>query len=121
MTDFGMSVHSSEDRQSPRDRTRHSRTAVSVAAEQCVRLRRETFGALGTSHDGSTLGRDLRARLRESIVLYVAALRHENLTPERTLVLVKSALLDADSMPDSHRRSVMEEAVRWAVDAYYSS
>ena len=40
--------------------------------------------------------------------------------PERAVVLVKTAVIEPDSYPDKHNRHVVEEAVRWAVDAYYA-
>ena len=63
----------------------------------------------------------LRETLRESVMAYATALRRTSVPPERAVVLVKSAVLESDSYPDKHNRHVVEEAVRWAVDAYYAT
>jgi len=55
------------------------------------------------------------------VVAYVSVLRHIEIPPERAIVLVKSAVIESDACPDKHNRHVVEEAVRWAVDAYYAA
>lgn len=63
----------------------------------------------------------LRAQLRASVTAYVRRLKAEGLPPERTIVLVKSAVRDGTppELDAWEARELMEDVVRWSVEAYY--
>ncbi len=63
----------------------------------------------------------LGAQLRASVTAYVHHLRADGLPPERMLVLVKSAVHDATpaALDVDEARRLMEDVVRWSVEAYY--
>jgi hypothetical protein len=41
--------------------------------------------------------------------------------PERTLVVVKTAFSEAAPRQDDNNRAVLEDIVKWVVDAYYAA
>jgi hypothetical protein len=63
----------------------------------------------------------LRAELRAAVTAYVRYLRVDGVPPERMLVLVKSAIREAAPPElDAHEaRDLVEDVVRWSVEAYY--
>ena len=65
----------------------------------------------------------LRAELRTSVTAYVRHLRDEGVPPERMLVLVKSTLRESTpaDLDALEARALMEDVVRWSVDAYYEA
>ena len=63
----------------------------------------------------------LRDGLRDSVRVYAAILRRTEIPPERAIILVKSAVRESDGYPDNRHHEMVEEAVRWAVDAYYAA
>ena len=121
MTDFGIEFRSSDDFSHLRDRVAAARAHTRAAVEQYVRLRREADATREASRELRAQAEDLRARLRDSVMTYAAVLRGTNVPPERAVVLVKSVVVESVSFPDKHHRHVVEEAVRWAVDAYYAA
>jgi hypothetical protein len=62
-----------------------------------------------------------RAALGASVTRYALLLRALGEPPERTLVLIKSAFSEAAPQPDASHRAMLEQVVRWAVDAYYAA
>ncbi len=66
-----------------------------------------------------------RAQLRASLTAYVTCLRGDGVPPERMLLLVKSAVAKplGAALPGSLGViacwTMMEDAVRWSVEAYY--
>jgi hypothetical protein len=65
----------------------------------------------------------LRAQLRASVTAYVHHLRAEELPSERVLVLVKSTVREAapPELDVVEARDLMEDVVRWSIEAYYQS
>ena len=121
MNDFGDQIRSPSDRQVLRDRLAAAHAEARLAAEHYLRVRREVRATIGESHDLIVRARETRERLRASIMSYVAELRRDQVSPERAIILVKHAVLESASLPDSEHRLVVEESVRWAVDAYYAA
>ncbi len=121
MTDFGIEFRSSDDYSLVRDRAAAARARASLLAERYVQLRRRAEVALNEARDFCAVTAELRDRLHDSVATYVSLLRRNDVPPERAIILVKSAMIESDSCPDKHHRHVIEEAVRWAVDAYYAA
>ncbi|WP_284351220.1 hypothetical protein [Roseisolibacter agri] len=63
----------------------------------------------------------LRAELRASVTALVQHLHDDGEPPQRMLVLVKSTVAAAlpPECDPSERRALMEDVVRWSIDAYY--
>ena len=121
MTDFGIDFRSSDDFSQMRDRLAAARAHTRVNAERYVQLRRTADATREEAQELRAQAAMLQETLRESVMVYAAALRRTSVPPERAVVLVKSALIESDSYLDKHNRYVVEEAVRWAVDAYYAA
>ena len=121
MTDFGTSFRGSEDIPTLRERAAAAMAAARRAAERYVQLRRKTEATLNQTRELFAEATRLRNELRDSVTAYVLVLRRTDIPPERAVILVKSAVIESDRYPDSHHREVVEEAVRWAVDAYYAA
>ena len=121
MTDFGISFRSSDDFSALLDRVAAARAQARLAAEEYVQLRRRAEASRNEARELCAQATMLSESLRDSVAAYVLALRRSDVPPERAIVLVKSAVVESDSFPDKHHRQVIEEAVRWAVDAYYAA
>lgn len=121
MTDFGIDFRSSDDSIHLRDRVAAARAQTRTNAERYVQLRRTADATREEAQELRAQAAVLQERLRESVMVYAAALRRTSVPPERAVVLVKSALIESDPYPDKHNRQVVEDAVRWAVDAYYAA
>jgi hypothetical protein len=121
MTDIGMHSRSPEDSRPFIDRAASARSAAGAAAERYVQERRRCRLTLESSRELLAMTQERREQLREAIASYAAALRREHVLPERVIVLVKSAVLESDSIRDHDLREMVEESVRWAVDAYYAT
>lgn len=121
MTDFGVSVRSSDDCDPLRDRVAAARVQFRTVAERYVQLRRNVNATCQEAQELLAQATELRESLRDSVADYVSVLRRINVPPERAIVLVKTAVVEPDLVPDKHHRQVIEEAVRWAVDAYYAA
>ena len=52
---------------------------------------------------------------------YAAALRALDMSPERTLIMVKRLLEDAMDRTGTTSRETMQMVVAWTIEAYYSS
>ena len=63
----------------------------------------------------------LRAQLRASVTAYVRHLKSDGLPPERMLVLVKTTVREGlpEDLDVYEARELMEDVVRWSVEAYY--
>ena len=96
-----------------------ARDPVATSRSLLVRASALVSGATSLVQASATL----RAELRDSVTAYVRHLRDDGVPPERMLVLVKSALrestpLELDAL---EARALMEDVVRWSVDAYYAA
>jgi hypothetical protein len=121
MTDFGVGFRSSEDVACLRDRVDAARARFREAAERYVLLRRAVDATRLEAQAICARTSELRESLRDSVGAYVVVLRRTDVPPERAIVLVKSAVVESDPVPDKYHRQVIEEAVRWAIDAYYAA
>ena len=63
----------------------------------------------------------IRAELRASVARFALLLRALGEPPERTLVLIKTAFSEAAPHQDDDNRAVLEDIVKWVVDAYYAA
>jgi hypothetical protein len=65
----------------------------------------------------------LREQLRASVGAYARRLRTDGVPSERMLVLVKSAVRDATprELDAIEARELMDEVVRWSIEAYYAA
>jgi hypothetical protein len=63
----------------------------------------------------------IRSELSASIARYAVLLRALGEPPERALVLVKTAFSEAAPHQDDDSRAVLEDIVKWVVDAYYAA
>lgn len=59
------------------------------------------------------------AALSASVTKYARLLRALGEPPERALVVIKTAFSEAVPRPDASHRAMLEQVVRWAVDAYF--
>ena len=121
MTGFEASFRSSDEFGNLCDRVAAARAQTRANAERYVQLRRTADATREEARDLRARAAALRENLRDSVMAYAAMLRGSNVAPERAIVLVKSAIIESDSFPDKHNRHAVEEAVRWAVDAYYAA
>jgi hypothetical protein len=121
MTDFGASFRSSDDFSALRDRVAAARAQARLAAEEYVQLRRRAEASRTEALELCAQAARLSESLRESVAAYVSMLRQADVPPERAIVMVKGAMCESDPLPDKHQRHVVEEVVRWAVDAYYAA
>jgi len=121
MTGFGATFRSSDDFSNLRERVAVARAQTRANAERYVQLRRTADATLEEARELRAQAAMVRENLRDSVMAYAAVLRGSNVPPERAIVLVKSAITESDPYPDQHNRHAVEEAVRWAVDAYYAA
>jgi hypothetical protein len=112
---------SSEPPRSLGDRAAASREAALVAAERYVRICRECQLTIEASVELRTAAQALREQLRDSVTTYALELRRDQVLPERVIVLMKSAVGESDAVHDKNHRAVLDDVVRWAVDAYYAA
>jgi hypothetical protein len=94
--------------------------ARALAARSSANLAR-SLALAGDSQTKVQASLALRAQLRASVTAYVTGLKADGMPSERVLVLVKAAIREA-TPPDFDpydARDLMEEAVRWTVEAYY--
>jgi len=92
------------------------------ATERYVEISRQCDLSVGQSRQLLAASREVREQLRDVVSSYVSILRRDGAPPERVIVLVKEAV-EASDLPleIGRRRALMEEVVRWAVDAYYAA
>ena len=62
--------------------------------------------------------------MRAAVMNYTATLRSGGVSPERSIVLIKAAVNDGlDQAPECAEhisKSLVDSAVTWCIDAYYS-
>jgi hypothetical protein len=65
----------------------------------------------------------LRSQLRDSATAYARHLHDDGLPSERMLVLVKAAVREAtpSQLDPFEARELMDEIVRWSIEAYYAA
>lgn len=121
MSESGVQCHGSEGQRSYADRAGNARDAARAAAERYVRVRRQCQLTIESSHDLLAMTQALRDQLRDSVATYTTVLRGDRVLPERVIVLMKSAVGESDALRDQYHRALVEDVVRWAVDAYYAA
>ena len=111
-----------EERRALTQRLAAASLAARDATERYIEIRRGCDVTIGESRELVAASRDLREQLRHVVTSYVSLLRLDGTPPERVIVQVKTAV-ESSALPlePSRRRQVMEEVVRWAVDAYYAA
>lgn len=121
MTDIGMQSSGPEEQPTLSDRASAARCVAHAAAQRYVHIRRQCQLTVGSSHELRAAAHALREQLRDSVTSYAEVLRADEVLPERVIVLVKSAVVESDPLRDHDHRAVLEDVVRWAVDAYYAA
>jgi hypothetical protein len=121
MSESGQHSHTPGEHRALGDRAADSRDAARVAAEQYVRIRRQCQLTIEASQELCAMAQALREQLRDSVTTYALALRRDHVLPERVVVLMKSAIGESDAVRDQSHRAVLDDVVRWAVDAYYAA
>jgi hypothetical protein len=121
MSESGLHSHGPEGQGSLSDRAAASRDAARAAAERYVRICRQCQLTIQASQELRAAAQTLREQLRDSVRTYAIELRRDDVLPERVIVLMKSAIRESDDMRDQNHRAVLEDVVRWAVDAYYAA
>ena len=122
MASFGAPNPDQEYRRALTQRLAAASVAARAATERYVEIRRQCDSTVEESRELLDVSRELREQLRHIVTSYVSILRLEGTPPERVIVQVKTAVEACDlSLDAKRRRQVMEEVVRWAVDAYYAA
>jgi len=103
-----------------------SRSAIKSARQRAATSRSllaRSEALLGSSAILVQASLAIRAELRASVTAYVRHLRTDGVPPERMLVLVKSAVREVTppELDAVEARELMEDVVRWSVDAYYQA
>jgi hypothetical protein len=103
-----------------------AQSSVQIAGER-VATRRSLLARTTALVSGATspvqASTPLRAELRASVTAYVRHLRDDGVPPERMLVLVKTAMREStpSELDSQEARTLLEDVVRWSVDAYYAA
>ena len=103
-----------------------ARGAIEAAGER-VASSRSTAARSSTPVDGATsvghASNALPVELRASVTAYVRHLRDDGVPPQRMLVLVKAAVRESapPELDALEARALLEDVVRWSVDAYYDA
>jgi|SRR5581483_1299702 len=65
----------------------------------------------------------IRDRLRDSVAALAASERAKGVPPEKMLIELKSMVLDVedDKLDVALARSLMDDVVRWGIEAYYAA
>ena len=121
MSESGLDSHGPEGQRFLGDRAVACRDAARAAAERYVRIRRQCQLTIQASQELRAAAQALRDQLRDSVRTYARELRRDEVLPERVIVLMKSAIRESDAVRDQNHRAVVEDVVRWAVDAYYAA
>ncbi len=101
-----------------------ARAAAETARERAAPSREVLARAdavAGASERALDASLALRAQLRASVTAYVRHLKADGAAPERMLVLVKAAVSESTppELDPAETRALMEDVVRWSVEAYY--
>lgn len=121
MSESAEQSHSPEGQRSLSDRAGCARDAARAAADRYVRVRRQCQLTVESSHELLAMTQALRDQLQDSVATYTMVLRADRVLPERVIVLMKSAVGESDALRDQYHRALVEDVVRWAVDAYYAA
>ena len=122
MASFGAPTPDQEYRRALTQRLAAASVAARSATERYVEIRRQCDATVAESRELLEVSRELREQLRHVVASYVSILRLDGTPPERVIVQVKTAVDSCyQSLDAKRRRQVMEEVVRWAVDAYYAA
>lgn len=65
----------------------------------------------------------IRDRLRDTVVALATLERAKGVPPEKMLTLLKGIVIDAeaDKLDAADARSLMDDVVRWGIEAYYAA
>lgn len=65
----------------------------------------------------------IRDRLQDTVVALAGMERAKGVAPEKMLVLLKELIVDADrdKLSAMDARSLMDDVVRWGIEAYYAA
>jgi len=121
MSESGLHSHGSEGQRFLSDRAAACRDVARAAAERYVRICRQCQITIEASHELRAAAQTLREQLRDSVRTYALELRRDEVLPERVIVLMKTTIRESDAVRDQNHRAVVEDVVRWAVDAYYAA
>lgn len=90
-------------------------------AEENSFLRARAAEVADASREAVRRSVESRTQLRESVAAYVRHLRADGLPSERVVVLVKSAVWEStpSGLEVVEARTLMQDVVRWTVEAYY--
>ena len=83
----------------------------------CMRLNKE----LARRREMAMARDQVRSELSASVARYAVLLRAIGEPPERALVLIKTAFSEAAPRQDDDHRAMLEDVVKWVVDAYYAA
>jgi hypothetical protein len=89
---------------------------ISHYVDSCSRLNME----LASQREAAAVRAEIRSELSASVIRYAILLRALGEPPERTLVVIKTAFSEAAPHQDDDNRAVLEDIVKWVVDAYYA-
>lgn len=83
----------------------------------CMRMNVE----LARRRELAIVREEIRSELSTSVGRYALLLRTLGEPPERTLVVIKNAFSEAAPHQNDDNRAVLEDIVKWVVDAYYAA
>ena len=122
MASFGAATPDQEYRRALTRRLAAASVAARAATERYVEIRRKCESTVEESRELLDVSRELREQLRHVVTSYVSILRLDGTPPERVILQVKTAVESCNLSLDARRqRHLMDEVVRWAVDAYYAA
>jgi hypothetical protein len=115
------------EREALRESARLARSRARELAARALMLRAELGVAALTAQARVAVAKEVRDSLRRSVFTYAHILRQLDESPEVTVIMVKSIATDASEDVDAgsrtiareRMRSVRDDLVRWAIDAYY--
>lgn len=90
---------------------------ISDYVVSCVRLNREIARRREVAADRD----QIRSELGACVARYALLLRAMGEPPERTLVMIKTAFNEAAPHQNDDNRAVLEDIVKWVVNAYYAA
>ena len=93
----------------------HTKALIGNYVETCSGLKT----ALAGRREAAAERDRVRSELSASIARFARLLRALGEPPERTLVLIKTTFSEAAPHQDDDNRAVLEDIVKWVVDAYY--
>lgn len=111
------------EREALRERSEQARAAAAEALAHLTALflrSRSQFDALARNREGIDATRSM---LRESVERYAVLLRTLQTPPERVIRLVKETVAEQIMHPQLHDETgpLMDEVVKWSIQAYYGA